>query len=119
MKYVFAFLCFMVMTLSKGYPQSYSPADTFPIPKNSGLLLFYLQRQPNPNTIIVDLNMKNGKINPEHPVNVYWIRYGEDGQKAPLNFIQKEFAYGVQTKKTGEGKFDLNFVSYKHQKFQL
>ena len=101
------------------YSQLTSPADTFPVPKNTAYQLFYLQRQPNTNTIMVDLNVGNGKVDTDNPVNVYWIRFTEGGKKAPLSFIQKEFAYGVKTKKTGEGKYDLNFVSYKKKKFQL
>jgi hypothetical protein len=103
----------------KGYSQRTSPADTFPVPRNSGYQLFYLQRQPNTNTIVVDLNVENGKVDLDNPVNVYWIRFPEGGKKAKLNFIQKEFAYGIQTKKIAEGKYDLNFVSYKKKKFRL
>lgn len=112
---------FIIVTLVgiNGFSQSRSPADTFPVPKNDPYLLFYLQRQPNSNTIIVNLNVENGKVNPDNPVNVFWIRYQEDGRKAKLNFIQKEFAYGVQLKKIADGKYDLNFVSYKKMKFRL
>lgn len=120
MKYVIFCLLLTVLSLNnKCYSQLTSPADTFPVPKNTAYQLFYLQRQPNTNTIMVDLNVENGKVNPDNPVHVYWIRFQEGGKKAPLNFIQKEFAYGVKTKKTGEGKYDLNFVSYKNKKFQL
>ncbi|MEO6818474.1 MAG: DUF4833 domain-containing protein [Ginsengibacter sp.] len=104
---------------NKCYSQATSPADTFPIPKSNPYLLFYLQRQPNTNTIVVDLNLVNGKVDIERPVNVYWIRYQEGGKQLPLNFIQKEFGYGMQIRKTGEGKYDLNFVSYKKKRFQL
>jgi hypothetical protein len=68
---------------------------------------------------VVDLNVVNGKVNIEKPVNVYWRRYQEDGRKAKLNFIQKEFAYGIQSKKIADGKFEINFVSYKKMKFIL
>ena len=116
---IFCLLLAVMFLNNKGYSQLTSPADTFPVPKNAGYQLFYLQRQPNTNTIVVDLNVENGKVNLDNPVNVYWIRFQEGGNKAPLNFIQKEFAYGVKTKKTGEGKYDLHFVSYKKKKFQL
>ncbi len=101
------------------YSQKTSPADTFPVPKEHAYELFYLQRQPNINTIVIDLNVENGKINEENPVNVYWIRFGEGGKKAKLNFIQREFAYGIHAKKIAEDKYDLNFVSYKKMKFRL
>ncbi|HEY9341270.1 MAG TPA: DUF4833 domain-containing protein [Hanamia sp.] len=109
----------MIFMSTKVFSQSTSPADTFPVPKNNPYQLFYLQRQPNTNTIVVDLNVENGKVNNEHPVIVYWRRYQEDGRKAKLNFIQKEFAYGIQSKKIADGKYELNFVSYKKMKFRL
>lgn len=99
--------------------QFVSPADTFPVPKGNPLQLFYLQRQPNSNTIVVELNVKDGKVDAEHPVHVSWIRYTEKGQKAGLSFIQRKFAFGVQTKLISENVYDLNFVSYKKMKFRL
>lgn len=109
------------MLISAGlWAQMSSPADTFPVPKQDPNMLFYLQRQPNTNTIIVQLNvMPNGQVNTDDPVNVFWRRFQEDGQKEKLNFVQKEFAYGVHVKKVGDGLYDLNFVSYKKMKFRL
>lgn len=101
------------------YSQYLSPADTFPVPKGNPLQLFYLQRQPNSNTIVVELNVKNGKVDEENPVYVYWIRFTEKGQRAGLNFIQRAFAYGIDSKKIKEGIYELNFVSYKKLKIRL
>jgi len=101
------------------YSQLASPADTFPVPKGNPFQLFYLQRQPNTNTIVVELNVKNGKVNDENPVHVFWIRYTEQAQRAELNFIQRTFAYGMKSNKIKEDTYDLNFVSYKKLKFRL
>lgn len=95
------------------------PADTFPDPPAIPNMLFYLQRQPNNNTIVVELNQKNGVVDEDHPVHVYWIRYQERGQKQELNFIQKTFAYGMQSKKLSDNLYELNFVSYKKMKIRL
>ncbi|HET9058080.1 MAG TPA: DUF4833 domain-containing protein [Chitinophagaceae bacterium] len=99
--------------------QNTSPADTFPVPSGNMYQLFYLQRQPNTNTIVVELRVKEGKVDDEIPVHVFWQRYTEDGKRAELNFIQRKFAYGIQTKKIADGIFDLNFVSYRKIKFRL
>jgi Domain of unknown function (DUF4833) len=113
----------LLMTLSYCpqilFSQIISPADTFPVPSGNPLQLFYLQRQPNTNTIVVELNVTNNKLNLDNPVHVYWIRYTEKGQKAELNFIQRNFAFGMDTKKIADGVYDLNFVSYKKMKFRL
>lgn len=93
------------MAFSSGEPN-------FPVP-NVPRQLFYIQRTPNSNTIVYDLNIKDdGKLDPEEPVNVYWIRYADGGEKKPLNFIQRKFAYGIKVKDLGQGKYELHSVAY-------
>jgi hypothetical protein len=89
-----------------------SAQDGFPIPPVNADQMFYLQRTPNTNTIICDINIENGKLDDDDPIHVYWIRYGEKGQKEELSFIQRKFAYGIKAKKTDDGSYKLNFVSY-------
>jgi hypothetical protein len=82
--------------------------------------LFYLQRDPNTNTVIYELNVdENGVLDKDKPVHPYWIRYTEKGQKEELGFIQRKFAYGVNSTELGNDKFDIRFVSYKKIPFLL
>lgn len=86
----------------------------FPTPQGISNQLFYLQRDPNTNTIIYELNVnKEGDLNKKEPVKVYWVRYGEKGEKEELSFIQRKFAYGIQTKELGNNQYELRFVSHK------
>ncbi len=91
----------------------------FPVPPGSSNQLFYLQRTPNTNTIMYDLNVVNGNVDPDDPVHVYWLRYQEKGQKQELSYIQRKFAYGIKSNKISEREFELNFVSYKKKKMYL
>lgn len=92
---------------------------SFPVP-NVASKLFYVQRDPNTNTIIYDLNTDNkGELDAEKPVRAYWIKYNDKGQKEELNFIQRKFAYGLVTKPLDNGKFDVRFVSYKKYPLEL
>src|SRR5471030_1688469 len=75
--------------------------DKFPTPPESINRLFFVQRSSNINTIIYELNDKGGKLDPENPIHVYWLRYAEKGQAEELNYIQRKFAYGLTTKPTG------------------
>ena len=94
--------------------QDPSPLN-FPVPKNISNQLFYLQRDPNTNTIICQLNVDhNGEVNNENPVNVFWMRYGDQGEKKELGYIQRKFAYGIQTKNLGKGQFELRFAARKN-----
>ncbi len=93
--------------------QKTSKPISFPVPKGIENQLFYLQRDPNTNTIVCQLNVdKNGELNSSSPVNVFWLRYQENGQKADLNFIQRKFAYGINSRALGNDRYELKFVSY-------
>jgi phosphatidylglycerophosphate synthase len=87
--------------------------DTFPIPPRNANSLFYLQRTPNINTIICELNEKDGRLDKDEPVHVLWIRYTEQKQRQELNFIQRHFAYGLKEKDLGNDVYELRFVSFK------
>lgn len=91
----------------------------FPTPAVANKL-FYVQRDPNTNTIIYDLNLDTkGQPDADNPVHVYWIKYNEKGQKEELNYIQRKFAYGIVSKPLDNGKFDIRFVSYKKYPLEL
>lgn len=81
--------------------------------------LFYVQRDPNTNTIVYTLNKKNGKIDERNPVNAYWILYEEEGKRKDLSFIQKKLAYGIQHKKIAEDEFEINLTSCKNIPLRL
>lgn len=109
---LFLFLQVSVITL-------FAQVTNFPTPSGIPNQLFYLQRTPNTNTIICELNAEKGEINEEEPVHVYWLRYQEKGQRQELNFIQRKFAYGMKFKKLSENRYEIHFVSYKKQKMYL
>ncbi|GAB3801386.1 hypothetical protein GCM10028819_28520 [Spirosoma humi] len=86
---------------------------SFPVPKGIPNQLFYIQRDPNPNTIICTLNLKNGQLDKQDPVHVFWIRYTEQSQQKELSYIQRTFAYGVKARPLANEQYELTFVSYK------
>jgi len=90
--------------------QTVSP-DTLPVP-NIPNLLFYIQRDPNANTICYQLNLdKKGNIDVKNPVHAFWIRYPEGGIVKELSFVQNKFAYGLKVTKIGEDEFELKSVA--------
>jgi len=95
--------------------QSKNPSTLhFPTPKNIDNMLFYIQRDPNINTAIYAINyQENGKINKSDPIKSYWMRYAEKGEKKDFTYIQRKFAYGIESKSLNDEEFELQFVSYK------
>lgn len=109
----------ILISLSCILLQSFAQEKVFPIPAVGSKQLFYLQRTSNTNTIVYELNYKNGIIDTENPVQGFWIRYQEKGQREELNFIQRKFAYGLKAKKIAENQYELNFVPYNKYKMYL
>ncbi|MFH6991074.1 DUF4833 domain-containing protein [Flavobacterium sp. FlaQc-48] len=103
------------MTSENLLAQSKNPSPLhFPTPKNIDNMLFYIQRDPNTNTAIYAINyQENGKIDKSNPIKAYWIRYAEKGDKKDFSYIQRKFAYGIESKTLNNEEFELQFVSYK------
>ena len=96
------------------------PTTVFPVPSGVANQLFYLQRDPNTNTVIYQLNVNSaGKLDEDEPVNVFWIRYDEHGERKDLNFIQRKFAYGLSAEKLAADKYELKFAAYNKVRFFL
>lgn len=95
--------------------QSENPSPLhFPTPKNIDNMVFYVQRDPNVNTAIYAVNYQdNGQINKNNPIKAYWIRYNEKGEKRDFSYVQRKFAYGVESRVVNNEEFELEFVSYK------
>jgi len=106
--------------LPKAPAQASQPMLNFPVPAGVPNQLFYLQRDPNTNTIIYQLNVTSaGKLDEEEPINVFWLRYDEQGQRKDLNYIQRKFAYGLSAEKVGPEKYVLKFAAYNKVPFSL
>jgi hypothetical protein len=92
----------------------------FPTPTGIANQLFYLQRDPNTNTIIYQLNVNaQGQVNWQEPIRVFWMRYAEGGQPKALNFVQRRFAYGLKARQVQPDACELRFVSYGKMPFYL
>ncbi|MES2827498.1 MAG: DUF4833 domain-containing protein [Bacteroidota bacterium] len=112
------FLFFLAIRLTASFAQTADKSNPsplkFPTPKGVANQLFYLQRDPNVNTLIYALNIdKDGDVDQKEPVLAYWIRYTEGGDKKDLSYVQRKFAYGVESKIIGKDQFELRFVSHK------
>lgn len=115
---VFSILAVLVLVAGSGgvmAQDSGNPSPLkFPVPKGIKNQLFYLQRDPNINTIICELNVSSsGEVVKEKPVLVYWIRYDEQKEQKDLSMIQRKFAYGIESKLISKDKYELRFVSHK------
>lgn len=75
--------------------------------------LFRIERSKNKNIVQYDACLlKNKQISDSNPVHAYWIN--ADGKKEELNLIQKEKAYGIESKeKLGKNKYRISLTALK------
>ena len=93
---------------------------TFPVPSGVSNQLFYLQRDPNTNTVVYQLNVdRAGRLNDDEPVSMFWLRYDEHGERKELSLIQRKFAYGLTASKLAADKYELKFAAYSKVRFFL
>ena len=84
-----SFVVLIVVVSLIGLP-GYGQNEKYPVPLKTDKMLFYIQRNHNANTIIYDANFdKNGKLKESQPIEVYWKRYDEQGQRMELRTIEK------------------------------
>lgn len=90
-------------------PPRIAPAR-YPVPDEPHQL-FYLQRSMNPNTVVYAARFDaQGNLDPRQPVDIYWRRYNDHGERRELDRIENLFAFGVSIRRGREaGTFRLNF----------
>jgi len=76
-------------------------------------LLFFIQRSPDANTVVYELNLnKDGTLCSQAPVKVSWIRYAEDGKREELTPIERKQVYGVQSLNLGNDEYEIHLMAY-------
>ena len=123
MQYRF-FILALLFFLATGFVNDSGSKENkvFPKPERTKNLLFYVQRTININTLVYEINTDDkGQINTTDPIKINWVNYATNGSKEGLNYIQRKYAYGLETKLTDAEKksFVFNFVSYRKKQLYL
>jgi hypothetical protein len=96
--------------------------ENYPVPPKTNKSLFYIQRNHNTNTIVYDAKFDNsGNLVEGNPIDVYWLRYDENGQRMELRSIEKLFAYGVKCSKSDSigNQYKVELVADEKRGFRL
>ena len=71
---------------------------------DAGNWLFHVSRNLNRNIIVYDVRTKDGHLDKDEPLHVYW--YNQENNPVTtneLNFIQRKMAYGYSVSRKGTG----------------
>jgi hypothetical protein len=74
--------------------------------------LFIIQRSKNANEIHYDAHVtKDGALDPNNPVEGYWLNKAEDGSRSGITFLQR-VAYGYDVEPSGNGTYALKLKAF-------
>ena len=91
----------------------------YPEPKTKNLL-FYIQRNHNENAIVYDAKFDSeGNLLEDCPIDAYWIRFQENGQRKELRNFEKWMVYGISCEKTKRKKYDYRIYLSASKKLKL
>lgn len=87
---------------------------------NKSYHLFKIERSKDANEILYDVNLDSqSNLDLDNPISIYWIKKTENGIKAPLTWIQKNYAYGIDYLSKSKDQAEFQFVSYNKRQFQI
>lgn len=112
LKLFFCFLTVFVCTLKAAEPED----NLYLTPQR----LFHISRSVNKNLVCYDVNLTNGKLNTEKPLNVYWVNREERmGEKNGLSFFQRKMAYGYKVVAKGTNSSTVTLTAYSGRKLEI
>ena len=79
-----------------------------------GERLFRVTRNKNDNIVCYDVRNKDGKLDKESPVSVYWVIPSKKNKLENLNFLERTKAYGISVVKAfGQDSVDIQLKAGK------
>jgi hypothetical protein len=81
-----------------------SAAEDFTIQR-----LFHIERNKNANIVVYDARvLPEGKLTKKDPVEVYWLKLAEDGERKKLKRIERKMAYGFKVRDQEDAQLRLD-----------
>ncbi|RLN98860.1 hypothetical protein BBJ28_00008029 [Nothophytophthora sp. Chile5] len=105
----------------------FSKVENNPVPliaeKHDANVAFVVYRNKNKNVVVYAAKLReDGTLDPEHPLDVYWIMFEQDGTpREELNLIERNTAYGatVKPREGHPGEFEVTLTSLKDRTIYL
>ena len=82
--------------------------------------LFHIARSANKNLVCYDINLKNGKMDIQKPLKVYWVNREEHpGEIGELSFFQRKMAYGYKLISSSNKACVCTLTAYSKRKLTI
>ena len=96
-------------------------ATVVPVQAQTTKPLFIIERSKNANVVHYDARLTpKGRLDPGEPVLVYWIMLAEDGRREPLNWLERQKAYGFRVEPDKSRRvFRLRLMAYPEREIRI
>ena len=85
-----------------------------------GNILFKIGRSRDADEISYEVALgADGRLDPDSPVNIYWIKKSKGSVREPLTWIQNRYSYGIKFLETSGDNAVFKFVSFDSKEFSL
>lgn len=74
--------------------------------------VFVFERSTNANYVCYDINLNNGHLCQNQPLDAYWV-IGKGARTERLTFFDRRMAFGVKVVSTGEDEAVVHLTAYK------
>lgn len=86
----------------------------------AGDRLFFISRNLNKNIIVYDVQQKNGTLDLDDPIHVYWYNQEKNPVTTnELSFIQRKLAYGYSVASKGSNEVYVKLKAYGKRKIHI
>lgn len=90
--------CLFLLSAASGCFGETASQPGYPVPSEPDQV-FFLQRSMNANTVVyVARFSSSGVLDRKTPIDVFWRRYSDNGEKVPLSRTEWHLAFGVRVK---------------------
>lgn len=82
--------------------------------------LFHISRSINKNWVCYDAVQKNGQLNMDKPVHVYWHNNSDNpGHENELSWFQRKMAFGYVVVSKGNNEVTVRLTAYKKRHIRI
>ena len=82
--------------------------------------VFFVSRNLNRNIIVYDVQLKDGALDMDAPLHVYWCNLEKNPVTTnELNFIQRKLAYGYTVEEKGKDEVTVKLKAYKKRPVRI
>ncbi|MDQ6477196.1 DUF4833 domain-containing protein [Dyadobacter sp. LHD-138] len=87
--------------------------------KCAGPVTLYSKRSEYQYGLLCAKHAKGRALDQKDPIDIFWMKYADDGKKQKLNAFQREFGYGLSATAMGVDSFMIKAVAFPNRLMQL